>query len=112
LLVPPDAIEPHADSPAVSPADLSRAITALEAAIATAGERAQADAATIATLQAYLASERDRAAAQQSRADAFADRLGVLQAALDQVRAAQEAEAAERRARGVLARIRAVWRGE
>jgi hypothetical protein len=108
LLVPPDAIEPHADSPA----DLSRAITALEAAIATAGERAQADAATIATLQAYLASERDRAAAQQSRADAFADRLGVLQAALDQVRAAQEAEAAERRARGVLARIRAVWRGE
>jgi hypothetical protein len=94
VLVPPDAIEPKADSPGVSPADLLRAIRVLESATAAARERAAADATAIDALQAHLASE-------TARGDALA-------AEVDNLRQAD----AERRARGRLARIRAAWRGE
>jgi hypothetical protein len=120
--------QPSAGS-APAQGEVARLVGALEAAIAAAGERAQADAATIATLQAYLATERSRAAsladqlerseagreAERARAGALADRVHVLQvqaqAAQDKAEAADRTDA-ERRGRGVLARLRAAWRGE
>jgi hypothetical protein len=81
-LVPIEALSRQSDMPstmvegrpsaggAEAHGDVTHLVGALEAAITAAGERAQADAATIATLQAHLAAERDRTAAEQSRADA------------------------------------------
>jgi hypothetical protein len=111
VLVPPDAITSRAEGPR---AYVNRLISVLEAAIATAGERAAADAGTIATLQAYLASER-------ARGDALADQvhaLAVAESAADMAHAeAEEAqvraevaeagrEAEEARADGLADRVR------
>jgi hypothetical protein len=77
------------------PADIPCLVSALEAAIAASAERAQAHAATI--VQAHLASERERA-------DALADRVTTLQAALNQAQrdaqTAQDRADAERRTEG------------
>ncbi len=109
VLVPPDALEDSpADSPQVSPADMSRAISAFEAAIAASGERAQADAAMLATLQVLLDEAKSRCDRAEARADALTDLVDMLKAETERVRQAE----AERRARGRLARLRAAWRGE
>jgi uncharacterized protein YlxW (UPF0749 family) len=68
------------------------------------------------TLQAHLASERERA-------DALADRVTALQAALDQAQrdaqtaqdradAERRTEAAARQVRGLMARLHTTWRGQ
>jgi hypothetical protein len=91
--------------------EVLRLLSALEGAISTAGERKQADAATIAALREQLASsvalidgfrdERDReraradraelgSAAERSRADALRDRLDAAQSELVEQRIAAE----------------------
>jgi hypothetical protein len=73
----------------------------LEAAIAASGERAAADAATIAALQACLASERARAEAAEDRTADLRERVDAAQAEAERARAAAQAaqdraESAER----------------
>jgi chromosome segregation ATPase len=107
----------------------SGAISVLEAAIAALRERSEADQGTIAVLrkdfeQANGRADRAEAGrdAERSRADELRGRLDdlggkltgaqtELAAAQDQVEALTQAEA-ERRARGLLARLRAAWRAE
>ena len=64
---------------------------------------------------AYLDAERSRADELRERLDRLGAKLtdaqAELAAAQDQVEALTQAEA-ERRARGLLARLRAAWRGE
>ena len=131
VYVPISRAEPdrrHRDMPADNPQDISGAISVLEAAIAAVRERSEADQGTIAVLrkdfeQANGRADRAEAGrdAERSRADELRGRLDdlggkltgaqtELAAAQDQVEALTQAEA-ERRARGLLARLRAAWRG-
>jgi hypothetical protein len=90
-LVPIEALSRQSDMPsaiaesqpsagsAEAHGDVTHLVGALEAAITATGERAQADAATIATLQASLASERGRAdAAEAARGATDADRRAAI----------------------------------
>jgi hypothetical protein len=141
------------DGPGDNTGDVTRLVAALEAAIAASGERAQTDAAMLATLQNLLDQANSRADKAEASADtildAFSRASSDIQAQLEQARTdvqaadqraeaseqarataerahaeaavsvvalseqleAFEAEAAARQARGVLARLRAAWRG-
>jgi chromosome segregation ATPase len=106
-----------------------RLIDALEGALAALRTRAEADAAEIERLRTAVDRAEQGRDAERVRADALADQANIMQAKLataevvvdqarrdaraaqDQVEQLRQADA-ERRARGVLSRLRAAWRGE
>jgi hypothetical protein len=127
------AMEPSGDhsphpSPEQSP-DTVRLIDTLEGALAALRTRAEADAAEIERLRTAVDRAEQGRDAERVRADALADQANIMQAKLataevvvdqarrdaraaqDQVEQLRQADA-ERRARGVLSRLRAAWRGE
>jgi chromosome segregation ATPase len=131
VLVPTDWAAP-ADKRAAAGAEMSTAITALEAAIAALREQAQTDKIAIGTLREQLGTadfRADRAEAgreradqalvgERARADTLRDRIEALQVQLaarqEVVDAAEAIRQADdrRRALGRWARLRAAWRGE
>ena len=140
VAVPAGEDQPRSDKPhddmGDDRADIMRLVSALEAAIATAREREQTDAATIAGLREQLAEVIERAKTTEARAertdaaltgerakaDALRERLEAREGDLDMARtqAATAHEALKalrqaddaRKARGLLARLRAAVRGE
>ena len=140
VAVPAGEDQPRSDKPhddmGDDRADIMRLVSALEAAIATAREREQTDAATITGLREQLAEAIERAKTTEARAertdaaltgerakaDALRERLEAREGDLDMARtqaataheapeALRQAEA-DRKARGLLARLRAAVRGE
>ena len=99
---PPDSLRYSTPD---STADISHAISSLEAAIAALRTRSEADLATITALHAQIETERQRADRaeqgredERARADALRDRLNVMQAQLADAHAAlQRAETADAR---------------
>jgi hypothetical protein len=140
VAVPAGEDQPRSDKPhddmGDDRADIMRLVSALEAAIATAREREQTDAATITGLREQLAEAIERAKTTEARAeradaaltgerakaDALRERLEAREGDLDMARtqAATAHEALKalrqaddaRKARGLMARLRAAVRGE
>jgi chromosome segregation ATPase len=118
VYVPLSRTEPdrrHRDMPADNPQDISRAISVMEAAIGALREQLEQANGRADRAETGRDTERSRADELRDRLDDLGNKLDGAQAELaaaqDQVEALTQAEA-DRQARGVLARLRAAWRGE
>ena len=141
ILVPPDAAASPSDGPTVSlpdsskdrpsdsPSDTSRAISTLEAAIAVLQEQLERANSRAETAETRADRAEQGREGERARADALRDRIEVMAADLAAARGAENRARAEtdllarkvnelttandaRRARGLLARLRAAWRGD
>ena len=103
-------------------AALENAIAALREQLDAASFRADAERARADRAEAAIAGERARADALRERAEARADDLALVQSALNQTQAEGPGRPAptprrcgrrtpDRKARGLVARLRAAWRG-
>jgi hypothetical protein len=121
------------DDPRDDPGDVplhAKALAALEDALLAANTRAEAALALADRTLAQLADAHARADRAETRADVLRDRIDAMQvqiaaaeaaaeqgragaqAAQDAAEALRRADDAARKARGLLARLRAAWRGE
>jgi hypothetical protein len=122
----PDADMTHRQTPrhepTATPPDMTAPLAVIEAALTAANERASAAFAIAERTLSQLADADARADRAEARADDLRTSLDTIQHAMDHAnaeaqQAARAADAlraadADRKARGLLTRLRSAWRGE